>query len=307
MSYYVKIRGKAFGPFENVQIQGMIKSGQIGRNNEISQDRINWMNAGENEEFFPKNATPAQSLPQNPYSQPQQPINEPPINEPQIPGLWYYSIDGQAGFGPVAGNAIVQLIQTGQLRADSLIWQQGQNAQQLKTIPIFSRYFTPPFPSPNMGQNYQANYMSPPYNSYSQADNSDKTGYLDVLQKYAQFEGRSRRKEYWWFQLINLFVALSVGIVSFFLILLVGTLDDETASPILVYLTFLLWGVYIIYCLAIVVPGLALLVRRLHDTGNSGWLSLLLLIGIGQIILLIFCLMDSQPGSNKYGPNPKGM
>ena len=60
--------------------------------------------------------------------------------------------------------------------------------------------------------------------------------------------------------------------------------------------------------LALFIPSLAVMVRRLHDTGHSGYFAFLLLLPfIGPIILLIYCLQDSQPGANKYGPNPKGM
>lgn len=63
-----------------------------------------------------------------------------------------------------------------------------------------------------------------------------------------------------------------------------------------------------VYALFVLIPGLAVGARRLHDTGKTGWLLLLWLIPvIGWIILLVFFVLDSKPGANKYGPNPKGM
>lgn len=98
-----------------------------------------------------------------------------------------------------------------------------------------------------------------------------------ALNKYAEFSGRARRKEYWLFVLFTFICAL-IPFVGFIL------------------------------QLAFLIPSLAVLVRRLHDTGHSGaWALLILLPIIGPIILFIFCLLDSQPGANEYGPNPKGM
>ena len=110
--------------------------------------------------------------------------------------------------------------------------------------------------------------------------------YLDVLKKYAVFEGRARRKEYWMFVLFNFLIAIAIGVVEG----IVGTVGILGA----------------LYALAIIVPGLAVSVRRLHDTGRSGWFLLIGLIPlVGLIILIVFFVQDSQPGDNKFGPNPK--
>ena len=115
-----------------------------------------------------------------------------------------------------------------------------------------------------------------------------------VLKRYAQFSGRSRRKEYWMFTLINVIISLAIYAVSF------ATLSHSTmTSGILVV-------VFFIYSLLVLVPGLAVAVRRLHDIGKSGWMLLIGLIPIvGGIILLVWAVSDSQPGDNLYGPNPK--
>jgi uncharacterized membrane protein YhaH (DUF805 family) len=110
--------------------------------------------------------------------------------------------------------------------------------------------------------------------------------YLEVLKKYAVFNGRARRKEYWMFFLFNFIIALVLG----FLEGLVGS-----------------FGVLaMLYNLAVLIPGIAVSVRRLHDTDRSGWW---LIIGfvplIGAIVLLVFMLQDSKPGQNQYGANPK--
>jgi uncharacterized membrane protein YhaH (DUF805 family) len=115
--------------------------------------------------------------------------------------------------------------------------------------------------------------------------------YLMVLKKYAVFNGRARRKEYWMFFLFNFIVALVLGLIEW----IIGMVVDSSTN--------VLSG---IYGLAVLVPSLAVSVRRLHDTSRSGfWLFISLVPLIGSIVLLIFMIIDGQHGENKYGPNPK--
>lgn len=115
--------------------------------------------------------------------------------------------------------------------------------------------------------------------------------YLKVINSYFDFNGRSRRMEYWMFILIN-------SIISVFCILLdtmLGTVWSIGYGPI-----------YIGYGLAVFVPGLAVAIRRLHDIGKSGWYYLLVIIPIiGPIWLIILLVTEGEQGDNKYGPNPK--
>ncbi len=118
--------------------------------------------------------------------------------------------------------------------------------------------------------------------------------FLYCLQHYADFNGRARRSEYWYFALFNLIISFVIG---FTFGVIAGILD----MPALDNLTCL-WS------LAVFIPGLAVSVRRLHDIGRSGWWLLLSLIPlVGSIILIIWCCFDSQPGANQYGSNPKEM
>ena len=118
--------------------------------------------------------------------------------------------------------------------------------------------------------------------------------YLQALKQYAVFKGRARRKEYWFFALFNLIVSVVLTVVDY----MTGSLDPELGVG-------LLSG---IYSLAILIPSLAVTVRRLHDTDRTGWWVLIAFIPfIGAIVLLVFMLLDSQPGDNRYGPNPKGV
>jgi uncharacterized membrane protein YhaH (DUF805 family) len=116
--------------------------------------------------------------------------------------------------------------------------------------------------------------------------------YLGVLQKYAVFGGRARRKEYWYFFLFNIIVTIVLAIID----ALTGSFKAGAGIG-------LLGG---LYSLAVIIPSLAVTVRRLHDTDRSGWWLLISLIPlIGAIVLLIFVVQDSSPGENKYGQNPK--
>lgn len=107
--------------------------------------------------------------------------------------------------------------------------------------------------------------------------------YMEAIRKYAQFSGRSTRREYWMFVLVN--IAISV-VLSFF----------GTSGAVLSML----------YALAVLVPGLAVSIRRLHDTDRSGWWLLIGLIPIlGAVALIVFMAQDSDAHENHYGPNPK--
>ena len=119
--------------------------------------------------------------------------------------------------------------------------------------------------------------------------------FIDCLtKKYACFSGRARRKEYWLFVLFNLIASIIIGVIA-------GVLAGATGVGAFSYLGS-------IYSLAVLIPGFAVLFRRLHDTGRSGWWWLIAFIPIiGVIVLIVFCCLDSQPGENQYGPNPKGL
>ena len=119
--------------------------------------------------------------------------------------------------------------------------------------------------------------------------------FIDCLtKKYACFSGRARRKEYWLFVLFNLIASIIIGVIA-------GVLAGATGVGAFSYLGP-------IYSLAVLIPGFAVLFRRLHDTGRSGWWWLIAFIPIiGWIVLIVFCCLDSQPGDNQYGPNPKGL
>ena len=113
---------------------------------------------------------------------------------------------------------------------------------------------------------------------------------LMAFRWFADFKGRSQRKEYWMFLLFNFVVAVILAAVFG------DGGDDATPLP------------FVAYQVLILVPSLAVSVRRLHDIGKSGWWLLLNIVPlIGPLVLLYFAAQDSQPASNQYGPNPKAV
>jgi len=116
--------------------------------------------------------------------------------------------------------------------------------------------------------------------------------YLQALKKYATFSGRARRREYWFYVLFYLIIIVVLSVID-------GIIGMNMGGAGVGILTC-------IYILAVFLPTLAVLVRRLHDTGRSGWWFFIQLVPlVGFFILLYFLVSDSQPGTNAYGPNPK--
>lgn len=116
--------------------------------------------------------------------------------------------------------------------------------------------------------------------------------YLLVLKKYAVFSGRSSRAEYWYFVLFNLIISFVLGFIDG----AIGTFDPVSGYGLISGL----------YMLVVLIPSIAVGIRRLHDIGKSGWMLLVGLIPIvGAIWLIVLFVKDSDPGKNEYGPNPK--
>tara|TARA_R110000751_G_scaffold120241_3_gene220870 strand:+ start:2116 stop:2526 length:411 start_codon:yes stop_codon:yes gene_type:complete len=117
--------------------------------------------------------------------------------------------------------------------------------------------------------------------------------YLKVVRdNYANFNGRARREEYWMFVLFNLIFIIAIAMVS-------GVLAGLFDAPAFM-------GLYMIYALGVLIPSLAVAVRRLHDVGKSGWFYLIGLIPIiGSIWLIVLFVTEGERGTNQYGPDPK--
>lgn len=117
--------------------------------------------------------------------------------------------------------------------------------------------------------------------------------FVNVLKKYTEFAGRAPRREYWMFVLVYLLVLIVLSVLDHIAGLTFGRERTGVLTSIFVLGTLL--------------PALAVGVRRLHDIGRSGWWLLINLVPlIGPVVMLVFTVLDSQPGANAYGPNPKG-
>lgn len=111
--------------------------------------------------------------------------------------------------------------------------------------------------------------------------------YIEVLKKYTVFDGRASRSEYWYFVLFNAIISVTCTILDLIIGSEIGIIG-------------------IVYNLAVLVPYVAVTIRRLHDVGKSGWWQLIVLIPIiGIVLLIIWTVTDSMPGENQYGKNPK--
>ncbi|MFA1261302.1 DUF805 domain-containing protein [Xanthomonas axonopodis pv. fascicularis] len=120
------------------------------------------------------------------------------------------------------------------------------------------------------------------------------------LKRYADFNGRSRRKEYWMFALMQFLVLFVFG--GLFAVAAVAMGNENGPGA----LAWLICAVMVIACLALIVLGIAVTVRRLHDQDKSGWFYLISLVPyVGAFVLLVFMCIEGTPGPNQYGENPK--
>lgn len=120
---------------------------------------------------------------------------------------------------------------------------------------------------------------------------------LMPFKRYADFSGRSQRMEYWMFSLFITLVAIAICIIA----MLFGGIVDANGELSTIFIALL--G---IFWLAVIIPSIAVTVRRFHDQDKSGWFYLLSFIPyVGGIVMLVFMCLDGTPGPNRFGPNPK--
>ena len=187
----------------------------------------------------------------------------------------YYIIYNGQQVGPMPKEELVKY----GLTPNSKVWCEGMSnwADAATVADLHSILYVTPQQPPIPQPSYQGGYQQP--GGYQQSYNApmSEISFGDAIKicfsKYADFEGRARRSEYWWFYLFGVLVS---------------------------WIPYLGW----LASLAILIPSLAVGARRLHDTGRSGWWQLLLFTCVGWIFLIIWWCEDSQ-GDNEYGPSPK--
>lgn len=127
--------------------------------------------------------------------------------------------------------------------------------------------------------------------------------YAKMWKNFAVFRGRASRQEYWYVYLVQNLILLA-GMLMMLLPWVIGILCGNEGSLTVV---FVMAVAILLYMLVAILPNIAIMVRRLHDTGKSGWFHFLNLIPyVGSIVMIVLLAQDSQPGANQYGPNPKG-
>jgi len=250
---------------------------------------------------------------------------------------YYLAKDGQR-VGPMT---VEQLLQN-QLTPESLVWTEGMaNWVKASEVPELASAFAPaqpvaaPAPAPAPQPQYQApqpQYQAPqayaqqPYQQQAPVGNYAPTpsmSFIDsiktCLKKYATFSGRARRSEFWWFYLVcyavniifyipfNILMAKKQALINEGISIAMSGGDytalesqDPTTSIIVLGI---IWGLVM---LALLIPQLSAMCRRLHDVGKSGHMMWLFLVcGVGGLVPLIMCIPDGKPQPNQYGESPK--
>ena len=202
---------------------------------------------------------------------------------------FYYLNDQNKTQGPVSLNDLISLMVAGRIQSTTLVARSGDAAWLPLTTVIAA-----------------SNGAGVPPTTVIAANGGyhDGMGLWDIFKltmtdHYAKFSGRASRREFWMFQL---------GQILFGLVFYCALVMMSIALPIIIDDSLMIVApvVSYLYPLAILIPNLGIFVRRLHDTGRSGWMILLGLIPfVGPIVLFIFTLLDSQPGTNAYGPSLK--
>lgn len=156
---------------------------------------------------------------------------------------------------------------------------------------------------PYCGTNHQSEASAPGRNVKTVENFNLITAYTSLFKKYAKFDGRSRRSEYFLASIANCLVMVLYCVLLFFVCVGVESVNASAGAKLL----GAGFGIFLLYALIMIIPGLAMTVRRLHDTGKSGGYIFVNLIPlVGGLIFFVFTLLDSEPGNNQYGPNPKG-
>lgn len=202
---------------------------------------------------------------------------------------WYFLHKTQR-LGPLALEALRQLRSNGEVGDTTLVWTEGMTDwAPFGQVPVLS-----PTAPPLSSDIYPAITQQPPGGSPPSSlaiAPEDRGGprreiswFAEPFLKYAVFDGRARRKELWLFFLFNLIVTVVLAILEG----IFGISPEGRTGPLVA-----------VYELAVLLPSIAVGVRRMHDIGHSGWWWLI------PGVNLVFAMRDSQPGWNQYGLNPK--
>jgi len=193
--------------------------------------------------------------------------------------LYYVARPGGSQQGPWTAAVITAMVQGGKLKMDSLVWTEGMAEWQPVSSIMCEAAAAPAY----------ADSWNP------------IVAFRTCLKRYCQFSGRASRSEFWFFVLAEFLLFM---IYEFLIVL--GALALAAARDVGCILIVVLYFLFVVTMLALILPYLSALVRRLHDTGRSGWWIFVSWIPfIGSIWLLVLLCLDST-GPNKYGAGPNG-
>lgn len=123
--------------------------------------------------------------------------------------------------------------------------------------------------------------------------------------KFADFQGRASRSEFWWFFLFSVLVSLGLTIPLYVLMAIAAAVGDNGAGAGLAAVISIIWSiVVVIITIVLLIPLLAVGARRLHDYGQSAWFLLLYFVPCGNLVLIVLWALGGTPGDNPYGPRP---
>lgn len=194
---------------------------------------------------------------------------------------WYYAIEG-VSHGPVDVQALEALVQGGTIRADTLVWQEGMDDWLPYGRAGVAEAATPPLQDSHTDM--QRNTPDP-----ARADANTFLGALkDGFARYVDFKTRSTRSQFWWFALWSVIFGISAAVMD-------GMIGFGGEGPVSLLST-----------VALLLPMLAVTIRRLHDIGRTGWWVLIQFVPlIGFIVLIVFACTKSDPHANRWGVPPR--
>jgi uncharacterized membrane protein YhaH (DUF805 family) len=191
---------------------------------------------------------------------------------------WYYAVEGTS-VGPVSQTEFDGLVAAGSIRNDTLVWQEGMEDW---------------LPYGRAGLSGAAQAMAPlgPISETRDTARADANSFVGALKdgfaRYVDFKTRSTRPQFWWWTLWSILISIGSGMLD-------GIIGMGGSGP-----------VGMLTSLAMLLPSIAVAVRRLHDIGRTGWWYLMVFVPVvGWIVLIVFCCTKTQEGQNRWGPQPQ--
>ncbi|MEM0899667.1 MAG: DUF805 domain-containing protein [Pseudomonadota bacterium] len=197
---------------------------------------------------------------------------------------WYYANNNQKQ-GPIDQTKLTELAASGTIQPETLVWTDGMSNWEAASS-VFPKYgINPDAPGQVTG--------APPIPAGTSTGfdtGQHPTTFVDSVKKvfnnYANFKGRARRSEFWYFTLFTFLTSLILTAVD------IGVLASPDVSPLST-----------LFSLGILIPSLAVGARRLHDIGRTGWWQLLIFVPLlGLIVLIFLYVQKSEENANQYGP-----